>query len=315
MTADIASIVAAAAPLLFVTMGETITEKAGVINLSLEGSVMLSALAGFVIALETDQALAGFAGAALVGVIIALLVAYGSINLKLNQVAVGFVLALLAVDLSTFLGSDYVGERGARVPPQSIPGLEDLPFVGPVLFDHNLMVYAALLTVIATWFLMFKTPQGLVLQGIGERPEAAHSRGVAVNRLRYLYTGIGGALVGIGGAAFTLDVKLGWSFNHTLNFGWIALAIVIFGGWHPFRVAAGVFLFGALQILALKLQPVSWLKEISQILPSLPFPLMIFALLFFNQEWIRNLTDRVPTLRRLLLGDPPSAIGTVFEVD
>ncbi len=315
MTADIASIVAAAAPLLFVPMGETITEKAGVINLSLEGSVMLSALAGFVIALETDQALAGFAGAALVGVIIALLVAYGSINLKLNQVAVGFVLALLAVDLSTFLGSDYVGERGARVPPQSIPGLEDLPFVGPVLFDHNLMVYAALLTVIATWFLMFKTPQGLVLQGIGERPEAAHSRGVAVNRLRYLYTGIGGALVGIGGAAFTLDVKLGWSFNHTLNFGWIALAIVIFGGWHPFRVAAGVFLFGALQILALKLQPVSWLKEISQILPSLPFPLMIFALLFFNQEWIRNLTDRVPTLRRLLLGDPPSAIGTVFEVD
>ena len=315
MTADIASIVAASAPLLFATMGETITEKAGVINLSLEGSIMLSAMAGFVIGLEVDHALLGFAAGAVVGMTIALVVAYGSINLKLNQVGVGFVLALLAVDLSSFLGSSYVGDRGVKVPPQGIPLLEDIPFLGPVLFDHNLLVYMSILTVFATYFFIFRTRWGLELQGIGERPEAAHARGIPVNKLRYLYTAVGGALVGIGGAAFSLDVKLGWSFNHTLNFGWIALAIVIFGGWHPFRVAAGVLLFGGLQTIALKLQPVSWLSEVSQILPSLPFPLMIFTLLLVNREWIRRLTDRVPALRAILLGNPPSAIGTHFEAD
>jgi general nucleoside transport system permease protein len=313
MEATLATIIAAAAPLIFATTGETITEKGGVINLSLEGSLMLSALAGFVIAFETNNTWAGFAGAAVVGALFALIVAFSSITLRLNQVAVGFVLALLGVALSSFLGSSYTGKPGGQiaVPSMDIPVLSDLPFIGRVLFSHDIVVYASLVVVVAAWAFMFRTRQGLSLQGIGERPEAAHSRGLHVNRLRYRYTIVGGALVGIGGAAFTLDAKLGWSFQHTRNFGWIALAIVIFGGWHPLRVAVGVLLFGFLQWLALDLQSV--FPNLTQVLPIMPFVLMILALVLVNADWLREWGDRHPRWGNLVRGDAPSAIGTHFS--
>ncbi len=315
MEATLSTIIAAAAPLMFASLGETISEKSGVINLSLEGSLMLSALAGFAVAFSTNNTLAGFAAAAVVGATFALIVAFSSITLGLNQVAVGFVLAILGVALASFLGGSYTGRPGGEVavPPLNIPLLADIPFVGPVLFQHNIVVYASLLVVIVAWVFMFRTRPGLVLQGIGERPEATHSRGIKVNRLRYTYTIVGGALVGIGGAAFTLDAKLGWSFQHTRNFGWIALAIVIFGGWHPLRVAAGVLLFGFLQWLALDLQNV--FPDLTQVLPIMPFVLMIFALVLVNADWLREWADRHPRWGNLIRGDAPSAIGTQFSAE
>jgi simple sugar transport system permease protein len=180
-----------------------------------------------------------------------------------------------------------------------------------VLFQHDLVVYASLLVVLVVWAYMYRTRPGLSLQGIGERPVAAHARGVRVNQLRYGYTVAGGVLVGMAGAAFTLDAKLGWSFMHTRNFGWIALAIVIFGGWHPLRVAAGVLLFGFLQWLALDLQAV--LPSLAQVLPILPFVLMIFALVLVNARWLRSWADRHPRFGHLILGNPPAAIGTHFR--
>jgi simple sugar transport system permease protein len=313
MEATFATIVAAAAPLMFAAIGETISEKSGVINLSLEGSLMLSALAGFVIAFETNNTWVGFAAAATVGATFALVVAFSSITLRLNQVAVGFVLALLGIALSSFLGSSYTGRPGGdvAVPPLDIPLLSDIPFVGPVLFSHNIVVYASLIVVFLAWAFMFKTRPGLSLQGVGERPDAAHSRGVPVNRLRYVYTIVGGALVGIGGAAFSLDAKLGWSFLHTRNFGWIALALVIFGGWHPLRVAAGVLLFGFLQWLALDLQDV--FPDLTQVLPIMPFVLMILALVLVNADWLRAWADRHPRWGNLIRSDAPSAIGTPYS--
>ena len=212
MEATIATIIAAAAPLLFVTAGENISEKSGVINLSLEGSLMLSALTGFVVAFETGNTWGGFVAAALVGGGFALMVAFASITLWLNQVAVGFALASLGIALSSFLGSGYTGKPGGpiAVPPMDIPVLSELPLLGPALFSHNVVVYASLLLVLVVWAYMYRSRPGLSLQGVGERPEAAHARGVRVNRLRYVYTVLGGLLVGIGGAAFTLDAKLGW---------------------------------------------------------------------------------------------------------
>jgi ABC-type uncharacterized transport system permease subunit len=312
-TATIASVVGGASALLFATMGETISEKAGVINLSVEGSMMLSALAGFVIAFETDSVWLGFPMAALVGVLVALLVAFGSIKLSLNQVAVGFVLFALCTELSRFMGQSYVGRPPVGVPAWEIPVLGSIPFFGRVLFDHNLVVYLAYLVVIATYVFMYRTRPGLDLQGIGERPEAAHSRGIAVNRLRYLYTAVGGALIGIGGAAYSLDVKLGWSDRPTRNLGWIVLAIVIFGGWHPLRAAFGVLLFGALQAFALNLQPEY--PSLSQVLPSIPFPAMILALVIVNWKALLKWLDRYPFLRSILRSDPPTAIGTRFEIN
>lgn len=311
MTATLASIVAASAPLVIAVIGETISEKAGVVNLSLDGSMLLSAMAGFVIALETDSVTLGFAAAAAASMAVALLIAYASINLKLNQIAVGFVLFLLATDLSSFLGNSYVRVQGPAVTPRPIPGLSDIPFVGRVLFSHNLMVYFSLALIPVAYWFIYRTRRGLVLQAVGERPEAAHARGVAVNRLRYLYTAIGGALVGIAGAAYSLDVQLGWSHRKLAGLGWIALAIVIFGGWHPVRAAFGTYLFGALQVVALKLQPV--FPGLAQVLPILPFPLMIFTLVVVNRPWLRRIADRHPGWRAVLMGEAPSGIGVPFD--
>ncbi len=309
--AALASVVAAATPLVFATIGETISERSGVINLSLEGSIMLSAMAGFAVAFTTDSALVGFLAAAAVGAAIALLIAFASIELRLDQIAVGFVMTLLAIDLSDFLGNSYVGIAGPQVPAWDIPGLKSIPFFGEVFFQHNISVYASYLVIIAaTWFI-FRTRKGLELQGIGERPEGAFSRGVPVNRMRYVYVLIGGALVGIAGAAFSLDQIAGWRDNLTRNFGWIALAIVIFGGWHPVRVAMGAYLFGLLQVVALKLQPV--FPDFSQVLPSVPFPLMIFALVVVYSAWFRRFGDEHPRWRNLLAADPPSGIGVAFH--
>ncbi|MFQ5947228.1 MAG: ABC transporter permease [Acidimicrobiia bacterium] len=311
MEAEIASIVGAAAPLVYATIGETLTEKAGVINLSLEGSIMLSAMTGFAAAFVTGSAAIGFLAAIGVSAAIAALIAFASIELRLNQIAVGFVLTLLAVELSSFLGNSYVGRRGEQVPPLSIPGLSDIPWLGKILFDHNLSVYGSYVAIIVAYIFIFKTRRGLELQGIGERPEGAFARGIPVNRLRYVYTIVGGGLVGLAGAAFSLDVTLGWRENLTQNLGWIALVIVIFGGWHPFRVAFGVYLFGALQLIALKLQPV--FPSLTQVLSIAPFPLMILTLVLVHRDWFRRLGERYPGLRGILASEPPSAIGTSFH--
>ncbi len=302
---------AAAAPLVYAVVGETITEKAGVINLSLDGSIMLSAMAGFAASYLTGSVWVGFLAAMAVSAAIAALIAFASIELRLNQIAVGFVLTLLAADLASFLGDSYVGEQAAHVQPMAIPWLSDIPFLGPVFFDHNLSVYGSFVVLAAAYLFIYRSRRGLELQGVGERPEAAFARGIPVNRLRYLYTIVGGALVGMAGAAFSLDVKLGWREGLTQNFGWIALAIVIFGGWNPVRAALGCYLFGALQTLALKLQPV--LPDLSQILPIMPFALMIFTLLLVYLDWFRRLGDRHPGWRRWVASDPPSAIGTPFR--
>ncbi len=310
---ELNTLIFTATPLVFAVVGETIGEKAGVINLSMEGSLMLSAMAGFVIAFETNSLLLGFLAGAVVGMLVALLIAFSSIRLKLNQVAVGFVLFQLCVDLSTFLGNGHVRVPGPTVQAWSIPLLSDIPVIGPIFFEQNLLVYLSYVVVFGAWWFMFRTRPGLGLQGIGERPEAAHSRGIRVNRLRYGYTALGGALIGIGGASYSLSVKIGWSFQHTRNLGWIALAIVIFGGWQPIRAAIGAYIFAGLLTAAQLLQEP--LPDLSQVLPTIPFPLMILTLVIIYSDWLRRLTDRFPTLRAMFAGEPPTAMGTVFETD
>jgi ABC-type uncharacterized transport system permease subunit len=309
--ATLASIVAAAAPLVYASLGETISEKAGVVNLSLDGSILLSAMTGFAVGMTTGSVLLGFVAAALVSALMAAIVAISGIELNLNQFAVGFILFLLGTELSAFLGEPFVREPGPSVPRWEIPGLSELPFVGTVLFSHNLSVYGSFVLIVGSWWFFSRTRPGLSLQAVGERPEAAFARGIPVNRLRYLYAILGGALVGVAGAAFSLDQKLGWSEGHTTNFGWIALALVIFGGWNPLRVAFGCYLFGALQVLALKLQP--QFPELSQILPIIPFPLMIFTLLLMYRPWVRRLADRHRFLRPVFANEPPGGLGVNFR--
>jgi len=321
----LAYVLASAAPVLFAAIGETITERAGVINLSLNGTILLTAMGGFAIALRTDSLFLGFLGGMALGSLIALIVAFSSITLRQSQVAVGFVLALTCRDLAYFLGNPYMGLSGPRLPSFRIPLLKDIPYLGQLLFQHDLLTYFSFILIFVAWFWIFKTRPGLTLQGIGERPEAAFARGANVNRLRYIYVIIGGALVGLAGPAFSLSIKAGWqgTISGLDGIGWIALAITIFGGWNPLRAAFGAYLFALLQWLGLVLQP-SLPGIPSQVLQVAPFPLMILALLFVNignTEWVERTLALLPDstrrfiarILRSLRASPPAALGVPFK--
>jgi len=321
----LAGVLAAAAPVIFAVIGETISERAGVINLSMNGTILLSAMASFGVAVTTNNLLLGFLMGMLVGALVASIIAFGNITLKQSQVAIGFVLALICRDLSDFLGNPFVGAAGPRLPFAPLPGLADIPVIGVLLFRQDLMTYASYLFVIIAWVFVYKTRAGLMLQGIGEKPAAAFVRGANVNRMRYFYTILGGAIIGLAGPTFSLSVKAGWkgTLSGLDGIGWIALAITIFGGWNPMRAAFGAYLFAFLQWLGLVLQP-SLPGVPSQVLQVAPFPLMILTLLLVNignAEWVgRTLASLPEPTRRFIArglrsmrASPPAALGVPFD--
>lgn len=320
-----AGIFAASTPLIFAVVGETLIERAGIINLSVNGTILLTAMAAFAVTVRTGNLFLGFLVGMLIGAVVALLVAFSSIALKQSQVAIGFVLALLTRDLAYFLGNPYMGLAGARLPSWHLPLLKDLPLLGVLFFRHDLMTYLSYLAILSGWWWIFHTRPGLMLQGIGERPAAAYVRGTDVNRLRYLYALIGGAIIGLAGPTYSLSVKAGWkgTISGLDGLGWIALAITIFGGWNPLRAAFGTYLFGFLQWLGLVLQP--RLPGVpSQVLQVAPFPLMILTLLLVNignAEWVERSLAALPEHWRRILtrilsalrSTPPASLGVPFE--
>lgn len=321
----LAGILASAVPVLFAAIGETITERAGVINLSVNGTILLTAMGSFTVAVATDSLILGFLTGAVIGAVVALIVAFSSITLKQSQVAVGFVMALLCRDLAYFLGNPVMGMTGPRIPSLPIPVLADIPIIGTLFFRQDILVYASFVLIAVSYVWIFKTRPGLALQGIGERPAAAYVRGADVNKLRYLYTIIGGALVGLAGPIFSLSVKAGWkgTISGLDGIGWIALAITIFGGWNPIRAAFGAYLFALLQWLGLVLQP-SLTNIPSQVLQVAPFPLMILTLLLVNignTEWVDRTLAGLPEevrrafarVLRALRTSPPASLGVPFE--
>lgn len=313
-----ATVLLQSAPLIIAVCGETFSERVGVTNLSLDGSMLLAAMTGFVAAYLSDNTLVGFVAAAAVGALFAFIVAYGSLALRQSQVAVGFVLTLLGDSLSAFLGQDFTRLPGPWVPHLRIPVLADIPIIGPIFFDQDLMVYFTLALVGVTYWWIFHSRPGLELRSAGERPEAAFARGVAVRKLRYLYATLGGALVGIAGAAYSLDVKIGWAEGNTRGLGWIALAIVIFGGWSPLRGALGVILFVASRsVISIVLQ--RGLGESAVVLlNAIPWLLMLAVLLVVSGKFSENLIANAPPrlkrpLRRLLQVAPPAALGAELK--
>ncbi|NMC54694.1 MAG: ABC transporter permease [Chloroflexi bacterium] len=321
----LAGVLAAAGPIVFATIGETITERAGVINLSANGTILLTAMAGFAVSVQTGSLALGFLVGAVIGALVALVVAFSSITLKQSQIAVGFILALLCRDLAYFLGNPFMGLPGERVPFLPIPVLKDIPILGKLFFEQDILVYSSFLLIGLAYVYVFKTRPGLTLQGIGERPAAAFVRGADVNRLRYLYTLFGGALIGLAGPMYSLSVKAGWkgTISGLDGIGWIALALTIFGGWNPLRAAMGAYLFALLQWLGLVLQP-SLPGIPSQVLQVAPFPLMILTLLLVNignAEWVERTLAGMPEASRRVFAkilramktSPPDSLGVPFE--
>ncbi|HEX7588431.1 MAG TPA: ABC transporter permease [Anaerolineae bacterium] len=311
----LASVLADSAPLVFAVIGETIGEKAGVTNLSMDGSILLSAMVGFAVAFTTNNLYLAFFAAMFVGAAVAALGAFSSIVLKLDQIAVGFVLTLLCTDLSTFFGNPFVRKPGPAVPHFAIPFLSDIPIIGTLFFDQNVIVYLSFAVILAAWWYIYKTQPGLKLQGIGERPAAAFARGTNVNLQRFIYTIVGGSLVGLAGASYSLFVKLGWSYHATSGLGWIALSIVIFGGWHPIRGAVGAYIFGALQSFGNFAQS-AFPSVPTQVFQTAPFAFMIIALLVVSNDSIDRFFSGSPVSRKIwqsLRGTPPGALSSTFE--
>lgn len=314
---QIAGIVRSGAPLILAAVGETFTERVGVVNLSLNGSLMLAGLAGFVVGVSTQSHILGMVAAMVVGMLVALIVAASSIELKQSQVAVGFVLTLLCRDLAVFLGESWRNTKGLPTPNITIPLLSDIPILGEIFFRQDIYTYLSFIAVIASAFWIFRTRAGLTLRSIGERPETSFARGFKVNRTRYLYTALGGALVGLAGAAYTLNIFGTWAESNVDGQGWIALAIVIFGGWYPSRVALGVYLVATLRAFV-NAQQSNASQSTLQLLLLLPWLLMVVALVLVSNKYIERLLPFMPQwlhpfVRTLLRARPPAALGTTFD--
>jgi simple sugar transport system permease protein len=233
----------------------------------------------------------------------------------------------LGADLAQFLGQEYTRIPGPQIPQWPFPFLDQVPVVGPIFFDQNVLVYFSYVLVIGVWFWLFRTRPGLAHRSVGERPESAFARGTDVNRLRYVYTILGGALVGLAGATYSLHFKPGLSNPPAMRGdGWIALAIVIFGGWHPFRVVLGAYLFALLRAVSSDIQK-NGLILFGQtiefnfvLLNGLPWILLIVFLLLVSSGTIERLLLVMPRpiqrrMRSFLRSESPKALGTRFEVD
>lgn len=310
-------VVRAAAPIVIAGQGELLTERAGIINLSLDGTIMLSAMTAHAVTRNTGSLFQGVLAAMAVGAAMAFIVVFSSIALKLNQVAIGFILTILGADLAIFLGKPHYNQPGNEVPSAPIPFLEDIPLLGPMLFQHDILIYLSLLLTPLVALYLFRTRPGLTLRSVGEHPDAAFVRGTRVQLLRYVYTIVGGALVGLAGATYSLSVKLGWK-EDLAGEGWIALAIVIFGLWMPYRVALGAYLIVGLRSVAIDLQDNDVIDLPAQIINMLPWFLMILTLMVATsgvlERLVRFTPDRFkPAMRRFLRAAPPQALGTPFE--
>ena len=250
----IASLMVASVPILFAAVGELVVEKAGVLNLGVEGMMIMGAVTGFITAVQTGSPALGFAGGALGGAVLSLLFAVLTQVMQANQVASGLALTLFGLGLSSLLGQGFVGIKPPLTPDVPFGPLADIPFIGTVLFSHDPLVYLSVLAVAGVWAVLSFTRAGLVLRAVGESHDAAHALGYKVRRIRVLAILFGGALAGLGGAYVSLVRVPQWTDGITAGAGWIALAIVVFASWKPWRALLGAWLFGGITVLQLNLQ-------------------------------------------------------------
>ena len=250
----IASLMVAATPILLAAIGELVVEKSGVLNLGVEGMMITGAICGFAVAVETGNPWVGFVGAAAGGAILSLLFGFLTQYLLSNQVATGLALTLFGLGLSALLGQGYVGVTPPEVNDINFGPLADIPVIGTILFQHDLIVYLSLALVAGVWAFLKYTRGGLILRAVGESHDAAHALGYKVVYVRLAAIAFGGACVGLGGAYLSLIRVPQWTEGMTAGAGWIALAIVVFASWKPIWILVGAYLFGGVTVLQLNLQ-------------------------------------------------------------
>jgi len=277
----IAMLMAASTPVLLAATGELVTEKSGVLNLGVEGMMIVGAVAGFATAVATGSPVLGFLGAALAGAAMASLFAFLTQVLLSNQTATGLALTLFGLGLSALAGKGFEGVRPPPTGKVPFGPLSDLPGIGPILFGHDWVVYLSLLLVVATWAFLKYSRAGLVLRAVGENHDAAHALGYRVVAVRALALAFGGALAGLGGAYLSLVRVPQWTEGMTAGAGWIALAIVVFASWKPERVLIGAYLFGGITALQLQLQAAGYAIPV-HILSMAPYVITILVLVILS---------------------------------
>ena len=291
----------ASVPLIFAAIGELVVERSGVLNLGVEGMMIVGALLGFVVQFHTGNPYLAVLAALCGGMVIASIFAFLTQFLLTNQVATGLALTLFGLGFSAFVGRGYTEESIQLIAAVDIPFLSDIPLIGPLLFSFNPLVYLAFFMVYLVWWFLFKTKQGLIFRAIGDNHDAAHSIGHKVIRYRVMAILFGGAMAGIGGAFLSLVQVPIWGEGMTAGRGWIALGLVVFSSWQPFRVIFGAILFGGITILQLHAQGFD-IRISAQYLSMLPY-LATIVILVSLRIGAKNKTNRTM----------PNCLGRIFH--
>ncbi|MDR7220636.1 MULTISPECIES: ABC transporter permease [Aminobacter] len=296
------TIATAATPLLIAAVGEVVVERSGVLNLGVEGMMVMGAVTGFGVALTTGSPWLGVVAAIIVGALFSLLFGFLTLTLVTNQVATGLALTLLGLGLAGMLGESFVGLPGIKMSYLYIPGLSDLPVVGKLLFGQDPLFYVSIALTAGVAYFLFRTRAGLTLRSIGDNHTSAHALGIKVIAIRYMAVMFGGACAGLAGAYLSLVYTPQWNENMTAGRGWIALALVVFASWRPWRVLAGAYLFGAVSIGQLHAQALG-IGVPSQLLSSLPYLATVVVLVLISRN------------RRLTMVNTPASLGRPFVPD
>lgn len=296
------TVITASTPLVIAAMGELVTERSGVLNLGVEGMMIIGAVCAFAVAQISGSPLIGVGAGIAGGAAFSLLFAFLTLSLVANQVATGLALTILGLGVSGMLGESFVGVPGVKLQPIAIPLLADIPVVGPLLFRQDLIFYLSILLVVGVNWFLFRTRSGLKLRAIGDNHGSAHTLGIHVIRTRYLAVLFGGACAGLAGAQLSLVYTPQWVENMSAGRGWIALALVVFASWRPWRLLAGGYLFGAVTIGQLHAQAFG-IGLPSQLLSALPYVATIVVLVIISQN------------RRTTLINTPASLGKPFVPD
>lgn len=308
LTSIITITLRAGTSLIYSTIGETYTERSGILNLGVEGMMLSGAVAAFATAYYSGSVWLGLLAAVLMGALLAAIHAFLTVTMRANQVVSGLSITLFGTGLSSFLGErlgpesnnfNLVGLVGPKLRPIEIPGLSQIPIVG-AFFKQDLLTYLLFILVPVAWYYLYKTRNGLNLRAVGENPQTADAMGINVIRTRYVYTILGGALVGFGGAHLSLAYAPGWTENITGGRGWIVIALVIFAMWNPARAVLGAMLFGGINAVQFRLQAGGTTIP-SAYLNMLPYIVTIVVLVAMT--WWEALSHRVGA---------PAALGTAY---
>jgi simple sugar transport system permease protein len=283
--------------IVFAGLGEIVAERSGVINLGTEGSMLCGALAAYAVGIETGNPWLGVLAGLLAGALLASVHALLVLHRGANQIAVGLVVSFLGIGITALFGQDYVGQGVVPLETWDVPLLSSLPFLGPVLFQHDPLTYVSFLAVPALAWVIWRTRAGLVLRAAGEGPEVLEIYGTSARRVRWVALLVGGAMAGIGGAQLATAATLNWSEQMTVGRGYVAVALVIFAGWQPLKLAGGAYLFAGAIALNLQLQARGW--ELSRyLLEALPYLTVLVVLALLSRRRIHG---------------GPAALEKVFE--